>query len=199
MIDAANNTAKARSLLLYDPDNGVTVNPKGRMYVSNAIEESNFKWLINYNLSAGINVMLNWTDYFENKFHHEKGLLNPVRPAASDVIDDKEGNRTTAGIPNVRGIVRFSVTHKKDKHINNLKHKPDLEVTIQNIHHQSFNAVYPTANDGETVKFWVTASDILGNNLTRTYMVHMDSSPPEIGKASHEINVATEGVPYGTR
>ena len=169
------------------------------MYVSNATVESNYKWLINYNLSAGINVVLNWTDYFENKFHHEKGLLNPVRPAPADVIDDNEGNRTTAGIPNARGIVSFSVAHKKDKHINNLEHKPDQELVVQNIQNQIFNAVYPTANDGETVKFWVTGSDILGNSLTSTCMVHMDSSAPEMDIASHDINVATEGVPYGTR
>ena len=197
----ANNTAKARTLLLYDPENEVTVNPEGRMYVTNAIPESNYRWLINYNQSAGITVHLNWTDYFENKFHHEKGLLNPVRPAPSDVIDDNEGGRTTAGISNVRGIVAFKVAHKKDKHINNLKHKPEHEINVPDIHNQTFSAGYPTANDGETVKFWVTASDILMNNLTETYMVHIDSSPPEIGEASHELNVYNEStsIPYATR
>ena len=107
----------------------------------------NYRWLINYNQSADITVHLNWTDYFENKFHHEKGLLNPVRPAPSDVIDDNEGGRTTARIPNVRGIVAFRVAHKKDKHINNLKHKPEHEIKVPDIHNQTFSAGYPTAND----------------------------------------------------
>ena len=56
-------------------------------------------------------------------------------------------------------------------------------------------------NDGETLKFWLTARDVLANELTVPNIVRLDNSEPVLGKPHTKVNVFNESdaVPFGTR
>ena len=109
-------------------------------------------------------------------------------------VDDNEGSRTIAGINNRRGIVHFKIAYSKDT-----LNKP---LGVRNLSlNQIYRAYFPVVNDGETLKFWLTARDVLGNELTVPNIVRLDNSEPVLGKPHTEVNVFNESdaVPFGTR
>ena len=83
--------------------------------------------------------------------------------------------------------------------MNNLLNKPpDVKMAPLD---QIYRADFQVVNDGETLKFWLTARDVLGNNLTDSYMVRLDNSEPALGKPTTKVNVFNESdtVPLATR
>ena len=73
VIDNANNTRYARTLVLYDPLSTVTLTSMPFLATS-AEPETEYRWQKSLNDSFTIS----WTGLFQNKFHHVNNLLNPV-------------------------------------------------------------------------------------------------------------------------
>lgn len=72
VIDRANNTQYARSLVLYDPMSSITTYDTSPMIATSAAEETNYKW--QNNLTNPISV--SWKSHFRNDFLESNKLLN---------------------------------------------------------------------------------------------------------------------------
>ena len=62
--DEAGNKMRARTLLLYDPDHGITTNADKPIHVTNAHEEANFAWIH----TTDDDLQVSWEDHFENRY-----------------------------------------------------------------------------------------------------------------------------------
>lgn len=181
VIDNANNTQYARTLVLYDPKSNVTLS-SSQFFATTAEQETNYRWQKNLNS----NISMSWKGHFQNKFHHDEGLLNPVaRYLHYDFmtkyekqvpleLDDNTGNRSLQRIPNVFGIVKFEYFYRNSNQGNKtpIFWKSVSEPLSEN---QTFNI---ERRDGDTINFWVKATDILGNDKIDMTQISFDSSPP---------------------
>lgn len=205
VIDNANNTQYARTLVLYDPLSSVTVS-SNPFFATTAEQETNYRWQKNLHS----NITMSWKGHFQNKFHHDGGLLNPVtRYLHYDFLskyekqvplelDDKTGNRTLHRIPNVFGIVKFEYNYRNSNQGNTtpISWSPVSGTLSEN---QTFNI---GRRDGDTINFWVKATDVLGNHEIDMTQISFDSSPPaDLRKADVTFlrNVKTTNFSFSSR
>ncbi|KAK2152405.1 hypothetical protein NP493_2471g00001, partial [Ridgeia piscesae] len=167
--DSAGNTALARGLFLWDPKSRVTVtnNP---MYVTGASDvRDGVVWLTE---SANYFVV-NWQGHFKNAFQHDNKLLNKVEPwPIVKGLDDLQGNRTVNEIPNQQGIVNFYFGYG---HMSDVEPSDWLDMGLQTEYE-----LQKELTDGEFIKVFVKAEDIMGNSYTDSLVVGIDSTSPEV-------------------
>ncbi|KAK3088866.1 hypothetical protein FSP39_024768, partial [Pinctada imbricata] len=201
--DQANNTMYARSLVLFDSNPIVTINDdeNNRIKVESADEESDWLWQSTLDNEAGNGspIRVSWRGHFTNKLHVDQKLLNPVNPfpqvrrkvSESKTIEkivpqkfeDNNGKRSLKGIENIHGIVRFQYAFKKDSHggsdsqIAPNKSSDWVDVTNFMREEVTFTAA---RSDGDTIRIWIKAFDVMGSSNIDSVSVHFDSSPPAI-------------------
>ena len=205
VIDNANNTQYARTLVLYDPLSTVTLT--SMPFVATSAEpETEYRWQKSLNDS----ITISWTGRFQNEFHHDNKLLNPVaRYMHYDFLskyekqvplelDDRTGKRNLHGIPNVFGIVKFEYFFRNSNQGNSTptSWKPISRSLSES---QTFNI---ERRDGDTINFWIKASDILGNEKIDMTQLSFDSSPPPKLKSQDVVfrmNVKTNIYNFSSR
>lgn len=183
VMDTANNTEFARSLVLYDPDSTITLaNNSSSFAVASGVKETNYTW--QDNLDKSINAV--WKGHFRNKFHEENKLLIPVSTYMNydfytmkaryvlPLLDDMDGNRTLKGIKNVHGIVRFEYAYRN---ANQGTDNPSVWSAVGDIFSetQTFNL---SRRDGDGINIWIKATDIMGNTKIDRTQIYFDSTPP---------------------
>ncbi|XP_062610978.1 uncharacterized protein LOC134272830, partial [Saccostrea cucullata] len=182
VIDNANNTQYARTLVLYDPSSNITLS-SSPFIATSAEEETNFKW--QNSLTNGIT--MSWKGHFENKFHDKNKLLNQVaqyqnfdhltkyEKKVPQELDDITGERTLRRIPNIHGIVKFEYSFRNGNQGNSA---PDFWNTVHD--NISESQTFSTERkDGDAIYFWVKATDVMGNIKVDLAKIYFDSSPPE--------------------
>ncbi|KAK3090895.1 hypothetical protein FSP39_015547 [Pinctada imbricata] len=201
--DQANNTMYARSLVLYDSNPFVTINDdeNNKIKVESAEEESDWLWqsTLDDETGTGSPIRVSWRGHFTNKILVDKKLLNPVNPfpqvrrkvSESKTIEkivppkfeDNNGKRSLKGIENIHGIVRFEYAFKKDHRggsdSQNVPTKSsDWDEVTEFMREE---VTFTTArSDGDTIRIWIKAFDVMGSSNTDFVTVHFDSSPPAI-------------------
>ncbi|XP_062611710.1 uncharacterized protein LOC134273528 [Saccostrea cucullata] len=181
VIDNANNTQYARTLVLYDPSSSVTLSTSPFIATS-AEPETNYMWQNNLKN----NITVSWKGRFENKFHDTNKLLNQVshyqhfdhmikyEKHVPQQLDDKTGNRTLERIPNIRGIVKFDYFYRNGNQGNRT---PTSWVPVGNISSES-QTFFMDRQDGNAINFWVRATDVMGNEKVDMTKIFFDSTPP---------------------
>ena len=214
VADAANNSRFARQFVLYDPVSTITIDNDSKLYVSSAIADADFKWQHDTQDEHGNGPPLNvtWSGHFRNKFHEDNKLLNKVKSFHAtamdgmyhkdieDTYDDLTGQRTTRAIQNKHGIISFEITHRVDHEGG--RSFQDIPTTgwtnVTNISNE-FQIINAKRSNGDTVKIWVRAKDIMGNVRNDFTVVHIDTSPPIISTSNIEDNVQDTKYDFGSR
>nr|XP_034323632.1 uncharacterized protein LOC105320732 isoform X2 [Crassostrea gigas] len=205
VIDRANNTQYARSLVLYDPKSSITTYDTSPMIATSAAEETNYKW--QNNLTNPISV--SWKSHFRNDFLESNKLLRPVTPykyhnfyvnfqkAVPDDLEDKDGKRTLKGITNAHGVVKFQYTYR---HSNQGNDPPDdWKDPTDNFMSQtaSFNVI---KQNGDSLNVWVKAIDILGNEKIDMMQIYFDETPPDnLEEIIFIKNIENSTFPFSSR
>ncbi|XP_022103276.1 uncharacterized protein LOC110986013 isoform X2 [Acanthaster planci] len=187
-IDNAGNVKLSRRFVFFDDDlDDVTVKNNSPLRVVSATAETNYLWLTNLDSSGRTTpVQLAWTGHFTNVHHHNQGLLKPIGFYVAGTIDSDYdqnfGRRGRAAIPNALGVTEFRVLHDTDHNGG----RTTVNVSDDNSDNWSNEATRTQATydlrivDGDSVRFWVEARDLVGHFVRDEVLVHADSSPPII-------------------
>ncbi|KAL3832344.1 hypothetical protein ACJMK2_023996 [Sinanodonta woodiana] len=197
-VDKANNSKIARRLFLYAPTSNINLNTHddGKLYISSAESETGYMW---QTTKAGqtIEISVEWKNHFINEFISEGKLLNKVNAYPmqfQDIqiegilqsskyvfpgLDDDEGQRTVDEKPNKHGVVQFEAVVSLSDDTN----EPQKGWLIISGLAENYKFT-ETLRDGRTVRIWVRAHDVLGNNITDKTEVHFDSSEPLVKNSS---------------
>ncbi|XP_061172823.1 uncharacterized protein LOC133182112 [Saccostrea echinata] len=181
IVDRANNSEYARTLVLFDNTSSITKDDAFPMISTSAVEETNFQW--QNNLKNDISI--SWKGHFRNVLHEDKKLLIPVtdykhydhdkkfQKRVLPKLDDNDGNRTLKPISNIHGIIKFEYDFGN---ANQGSQEPvswrpinDLTETV------TFNI---PRRDGDTLNVWIKATDVMGNQKYDLMHVYFDETPP---------------------
>ncbi|XP_038050540.1 uncharacterized protein LOC119723761 [Patiria miniata] len=189
VYDNAGNVKHSRRFVFFDDnDSDVTfTQSNASVRVLSATEETDYVWLTHLDSLAGTtSVHLDWTNRFINEYHHNQGLLKPIRPYVPATIhpdyDQNFGLRGRAAISNAFGVTEFRVVYD----IDHSGGRTTVNVSDDNSDHWSSEGLTKQATydvtlvDGDSVRFWVEARDLAGHFLRDSVLVHADSSSPVI-------------------
>lgn len=199
VVDNANNSQYARTLVLFDNRSSITTDNSSPMIVTSAAEDTNYKW--QNNLTNSISV--SWKSHFRNGYHDKNKLLSPVtafkhyQKKVLDDLEDKDGKRTLKGIANAHGVVKFQYTFR---HSNQGNDPPDeWRDPTDNIMSQT--ATFHTSrHNGDSLNVWVKAIDILGNEKIDMMQVFFDETPPEnLGDITFKKNMKNSTLSFSSR
>ncbi|XP_019614830.1 PREDICTED: uncharacterized protein LOC109462712 [Branchiostoma belcheri] len=175
--DAATNYRRTRRFVLFDNTNTVELDSHHPLAITNSVAGNGENWLH----CTACTVTASWTSHFINRYHHNNKLLNPIAEFHAGIdaaYDQTTGTRNKNEIPNAQGVTQFQVAFTKD-HAGGttLTQEPTSWTSVYLNTQRSF---YQSKQDGDTVKIWVKARDIMGNEITDSVTAHVDSSPPVI-------------------
>lgn len=202
--DNANNSQYARRFVLFDRTSEITTQYDKPIQCTTASSASGYKWQ-----TDGENIVhINWKDHFINTVHAHGHFLSTIggfEPRLSDggrrvdykkienTFDDYEGKLTRNGIENINGIVKFEFAYQSlSADVSNLKWA-DLDLS------ENYTLTLPSSEDGFSQRFWVRASDVMGNTYEDTTVVYFDSSPPYIGVLSMQYNFLNGPFTFSSR
>ena len=116
----------------------------------------------------------------------------------SDALDDNEGNRTKNPIENFQGIVKYEVVF--DQSVNLVE--PTTGWVELKPMKEEFTTEKPLV-DGDRLRVWVRATDVVGNTRTESTSMQIDGSPPTVmnvsGRQPLEINVDSDEYKHASR
>ncbi|XP_035661568.1 uncharacterized protein LOC118405866 [Branchiostoma floridae] len=174
--DAAGNYRRTRRFVLYDNTNAVEIDSYYPLTIANTVDGNGDNWL---HSTAGATTA-SWPSHFINRYHHNNKLLNTISDFSAGIdaaYDQSTGTRAKQAIPNKLGVTKFQVAFGKD-------HAGGSTLTSPgSFSAGDLNTEYSSSEskvDGDTVKIWVKASDIMGNEITDSITAHVDSSGPVI-------------------
>ncbi|KAI8485722.1 hypothetical protein Bbelb_365560, partial [Branchiostoma belcheri] len=179
------NMQLCRRFFIYDSLSDITVDVDedigglGSIYASTALAETDYQWQTN--LADPITV--HYQDHFIQHTHHNGRFLAHIRAFSglnnSATYDDvSTGGRSRQSIDNEQGVVRFQVASGVDNQGGETL-SPSGWTDVDDLH-SGVQSVMVSRDDGNTVKVWIKAIDIVGNEKTDVVTVHIDSSPPVI-------------------
>lgn len=199
VVDNANNSQYARTLVLFDNQSSITTDNSSPMIATSAAEETSYKW--QNNLTNPISI--SWKSHFRNDYHERNKLLSPVtaykhdQKRVLDGLEDKDGKRTLKGITNAHGVVKFQYAFR---HSNQGNDPPDdWKYPTDNFMSQtaSFHAI---RQNGDSINVWVKAIDILGNEKIDMMQVYFDETPPDnLGAITFIKNIENSTLPFSSR
>ncbi|XP_069118476.1 uncharacterized protein [Argopecten irradians] len=174
--DVAGNVRLTRRFILYDNSSRIDVTATYKLYVSSAAENTNYTWQTTHH-----DICVSWRDrYYNNKYVH----FNPLRPIDSDghglispAYDQTSGQLPVSGTSNVHGISHFH--YQLHKETNSQTITSDV---VSNISSQGV-CISHSLNDGDTYRFTLNISDIVGNFFRESIFFYIDTSPPVIADA----------------
>ncbi|KAK2162034.1 hypothetical protein NP493_1547g00041 [Ridgeia piscesae] len=123
---------------------------------------------------------------FANVFHDTHKFLSkraanspPIDPGYEELTGQPPDTISREAIPNVNGIVKYEVSHSVDHDGGCSLNSPDSWSNVDDFQSEQILLDIPRA-DGDSVRVWVRATDVMGNTKTDSVLVHVDSSPPVI-------------------
>lgn len=109
--------------------------------------------------------------------------------------DDTEGTRSRDAIPNERGIIKYDIAYDFGRN----QIKPQI-YQFRNYKNSSINiSLNQNLEDGESVSFWVKAYDIIGNTKETKFVLHYDSTKPNVSSVQLHINVGEDFMNFTSR
>ncbi|XP_052809614.1 uncharacterized protein LOC128238075 [Mya arenaria] len=217
--DMANNSRIARRFVLYDPVSEIAVSNESdkKLYISSAVEETGYAWQTRSNNEDNkVTVDVRWDGHFANKLHEDgkyladiekypiqfkdiedDGILMSLKFVA-DSLDDDKGDRSRQAIPNYHGIVKFEVAY--DQSVS--EEMPTAgwsKITLQ-----ERISTQRILVDGDRLRVWVRATDVMGNTKTDSTFMRIDGSPPTISSEnssdhSIKLNVVDGAYKHASR
>ncbi|VDI54788.1 fibroblast growth factor receptor 3 [Mytilus galloprovincialis] len=202
--DNANNTRYARRFVLFDKTSTVTTQNENPIKCTTASSSTGYTWQTNGDKT----VQISWTNHFINTVHAAGHFLSPISAYAprltdggrridykkiENKFDDYEGKITRNGTDNINGIVKFEFAYQAPSaDVSNLNWI-DLDLS------ETRTLTLPSSEDGFSQKFWVRASDIIGNTKEDTTIVYFDSSRPSIGDPTMDYNLKSGRYDFSSR
>uniref|UniRef100_A0A1I8JEP6 EGF-like domain-containing protein n=1 Tax=Macrostomum lignano TaxID=282301 RepID=A0A1I8JEP6_9PLAT len=196
--DAVRNSIKnvRRSRRFFIFDNSSSVESRDERYplgVDDTVNNRGLWWL----RRLDGDVAFRWTDNLINEVHTGQGFLLPIEHVPEfygDGYDQTSGPRSIHPIDNVHGVVRFASQFGVDAVGGRSLQQPDQSrwLTTTDIHAQMQSFRFDR-RDGESAKFWVIGEDVMGNSRVNSFLMHIDSSPAELGTLSL-TNRGVEGL-----
>ncbi|PAA58273.1 hypothetical protein BOX15_Mlig000537g3, partial [Macrostomum lignano] len=196
--DAVRNSIKnvRRSRRFFIFDNSSSVESRDERYplgVDDTVNNRGLWWL----RRLDGNIAFRWTDNLINEVHTGQGFLLPIEHVPEfygDGYDQTSGPRSIHPIDNVHGVVRFASQFGVDAVGGRSLQQPDQSrwLTTTDIHAQMQSFRFDR-RDGESAKFWVIGEDVMGNSRVNSFLMHIDSSPAELGTLSL-TNRGVEGL-----
>ncbi|XP_052812777.1 uncharacterized protein LOC128240263 [Mya arenaria] len=215
--DTSNNSKTSRRLVLFDDSSEITITKPGLLtklpdaedveqivvgdgglYIVSAVKETGFMWQTSETDSKS-RIEINWENHFINKLHNDGKLLNKVLPFPTQfqdfeddgvlrstkyvAIDDNEGDRTLKAIPNKHGLVKFEL---------NRVFTNDRQIPVskwEQIPLEESYVFWEQLDDGNHVRVWLRATDVMNNTAVDYTEVHFDNTPPRISDELLEENV----------
>ncbi|WAQ93645.1 hypothetical protein MAR_006116 [Mya arenaria] len=212
--DMANNSRIARRFVLYDGTSVISVSNETdkKLYISSAVEETGYAWQTpSTSKENKVTVNVRWDGHFANKLHEDgkflaeieefpiqfkdiedDGILMSLKFVAAS-LDDKEGKRTRAAIPNFHGIVKYEVVYDQSAS-EEVPTRGWSEITLQ-----ESTSTLRTLQDGDRLRVWVRATDVMGNTKTDSTFMKIDGSPPTISSGSssdHRVELNVDDGAY---
>ncbi|XP_063420410.1 uncharacterized protein LOC134705618 [Mytilus trossulus] len=212
--DNANNSEYVRRIVIYDKTSDVSVNESRRLLVLSAEVQTNYTWQTIYS-PTGISIInVTWEGLFSNQNHSDGHFLAsvlPYEPRLSDNMsrhgykrilsdfDDHEGTRTLNATDNINGITRFELVYE----VVGLK-KSQTPTTgwyeiLPLMESTSVQMATGTVSDGDLLQLWIRAYDIMGNNKTKTSLLHFDKSGPDNFINDIQYNIEDGKTVFTTR
>ncbi|XP_060084880.1 uncharacterized protein LOC132564227 [Ylistrum balloti] len=177
VIDRAGNLQSARKVMLFDNMSEVEKLADKYARVTTASSNTSYAWVVRD--TNTVDVM--WTDLFINQRHKDNQWLNAIRPY-TDVdnnYDDRFGNRTTAAIDHVNGVVDFWVSFEVYTGGDVLKDSQEFTTIRPNIHDQS-TSLTVNWDDGDKLNVTVRAIDVMEKYDDVMLTVFRDNTAPVI-------------------
>ncbi|XP_072033178.1 uncharacterized protein [Amphiura filiformis] len=185
VVDEAGNQRLARRFVLFDNETpGPTVNEDNPIHVTSATPDTNFLWITKVEEPL-TRIDLTWDGHFMSPFYQR--LLIPIDEHRTGLVendyDQTFGTITRHGLPNKLGVTQFmsyfDVDHNGGSTIMNPRITNTNVWQSENITvNQSYNI---GVTDGDSIRFWIEARNIIGNNdISDSVLVHVDSSPPRL-------------------
>ena len=116
----------------------------------------------------------------------------------SNALDDNEGNRTRTPIADFQGIVKYEVVF--DQSVNEVE--PTTGWIELNPMKEEIITEKPLVN-GDRLRVWVRATDVVGNTRIYVTFMQIDGSPPTVMTDSRrqplEINVDSDEYKHASR
>ncbi|XP_078658227.1 uncharacterized protein LOC144903711 [Branchiostoma floridae x Branchiostoma belcheri] len=159
------------------------------LWADSAAVNTSRLWQTNLQDSRGIGtkVSLKWPGRYRNLFHHQHKLLAAIEPynppiaAGYEIITGQPPQeRSRQAIPNAYGITKvetvFSVDHNGGRSITT---PPNTWTTVPDVTAEGVDLDIPRV-DGDSVRLWVQAYDVVDNSVQEEVLLHVDSSPPVV-------------------
>ncbi|WAQ93662.1 hypothetical protein MAR_006133, partial [Mya arenaria] len=108
----------------------------------------------------------------------------------ADSLDDDEGKRTREAIANYHGIVKFEVAYAQSAS----EEVPTMGWS--DIPLQESVSTQRILEDGDRLRVWVRATDVMGNTRADSTFMRIDGSPPFISSengSEHQVVLNIEG------
>ncbi|XP_078574183.1 uncharacterized protein LOC144860694 [Branchiostoma floridae x Branchiostoma japonicum] len=132
-------------------------------------------------------ITLKWPGRYRNLFHHQHKLLaaiEPYDPPISTGYEEVTGlppeERSLQAIPNAHGITKvetaFAVDHDGGRTITT---PPNTWTTVPDVTAETVDLNVPR-EDGDSIRLWVRAYDVIENVMQEEVLIHVDSTPPEV-------------------
>ncbi|XP_052232523.1 angiopoietin-1 receptor-like [Dreissena polymorpha] len=189
--DFSNNSRIARRFVLYDATSSVSLNnATAKLYVSSAVEETGYTWQTPAATGNQVTVSVAWPNYFVNHVHEDGLFLGEIeqypiqfneiqddgvlssQKYVADALDDNEEPRTRKVIPNFHGIIKYEIVWQPTADTNEPTSGWE-KIPMK----ESFTATR-TLVDGDTLRVWIRATDIMGNAKADSTVVKIDGTPP---------------------
>ncbi|CAH1242631.1 Hypp6913 [Branchiostoma lanceolatum] len=187
--DVAGNYQRARRFLIYDDVNNVTVDAHQPLWADSAAVNTSHLWQTDLqdSLGRGAKVSLKWPGRYRNLFHHQHKLLAAIEPYDSPIAAGYEEvtglpplQRSRQAIPNTYGIMKvetvFAVDHAGGRSITS---PPNTWTMVPDVTAEGVDLDIPRV-DGDSVRLWLRAYDIVDNFVQEEVLLHVDSSPPVV-------------------
>ncbi|KAI8510730.1 hypothetical protein Bbelb_116460, partial [Branchiostoma belcheri] len=185
------NFVITRRFLIYDDNSTVQADTSGHhpMWAESASNVTGRVWQTNLQdaFGNGPQVAVSWPDHFCNQFHKHNKFLNaieehpsPILPGYEELTGQPPATRSREAIPNVNTILLFQTDWAVDHQGGRSLSSPPgnwQNVTDMTLQRQSRDV---PREDGDTVRFWVRAFDVMSNFADDYVTIHVDSSPPVI-------------------
>ncbi|XP_046581225.1 uncharacterized protein LOC124288740 [Haliotis rubra] len=177
--DKAGNYRSARRIMVYDGTSTVTAQANKKLRVSTAASASAWQ-------TTSSAVTVDWTNRYINTVHHNNKWLLGVASHGniSSDYDDNEGSRGIGEVRNVQGITRFRTSYKVDHQGGSSITSPPADNLFTSQGLNQSQTITPSLVDGDTVRFWIRAYDIVLEMKEENATVHIDTSPPVIENLS---------------
>ncbi|XP_035672990.1 uncharacterized protein LOC118413571 [Branchiostoma floridae] len=193
------NVITARRFLLFDDNSTVETDTSGNfpLLVTSAANDTGWLWQTNLqeDNNNDTKFQLTWSGHFFNKLHRDNNFLGAIVPHPNNISAEYEETygqppttRSREAIPHVQGIVLFQTTWGVD-------HQGGRSLTLTPGNWENVTDVMAEGQDfeipredGNTVRFWVRAIDVMGDVAEDDVTIHVDSSPPVFENVTFSVN-----------